>query len=358
MESGIAPEYADELPMNGPVNRRELLQASLALSGMACLPVMSWGAAGATLNERMSGDFAPVHDPCIIKADGVYHLFCTGHVGEKPGLIPWRTSKDLVHWQLNGRVFDEIPQWAQQAVPGARGIWAPDIAYFNGLYHLYYSCSTFGSNRSVIGLATNATLDPQSPQFAWQDRGLVVESQREDDFNAIDANHLQDRDGRHWLVLGSFWSGIKLFPLDPATGKPSPDNRQVWALASRPVPENAPGAIEAPFLIERDGYYYLFASFDYCCRGVNSTYYIVVGRSKPVTGPFVGRDGKPMTQGYGTLLLEGNRNFRGPGHNAFLHDGANDYLVYHAYDAQKDGQPTLRISPVAWTQDGWPTVAL
>ena len=339
------------------MNRREVMQL-LAGAGLVCGSTVSWSATGQSLNERMSGDFAPVHDPCIIKAGGRYHLFCTGHEDQEPGLIPWRTSRDLVRWELEGAVFPSIPQWAREAVPGTRGMWAPDIAFFNDRYHLWYSVSTFGSNRSVIGLSTNATLDPESPDFNWQDQGLVVESDRSDDFNAIDSNHIEDREGRHWLALGSFWSGIKMFPLDAQTGKPPSDNREILSLASRPVPEDAPGAVEAPFLIERDGYYYLFASYDYCCRGVASSYYIVVGRSRDVTGPFLGRDGRSMVDGYGTLLLDGNRDFRGPGHNAFLQDEGGDYLVYHAYDARKDGLATLRISPVDWTRDGWPTVTL
>jgi arabinan endo-1,5-alpha-L-arabinosidase len=310
----------------------------------------------ATLTDRLAGDLTPVHDPCIIKQGDTYHLFCTGHEHDPTGLLPWRTSKDLLNWQLNGRVFDDIPEWVRQAVPGTHGMWAPDIAYFNGQYHLYYSCSTFGSNDSVIGLVTNRTLDRTAKDFKWEDRGPVVMSRRGDDFNAIDSNHLIDRDGKHWLCLGSFWSGIKLFPLDPATGKPFPNDSRKYSLASRPAPENAPGAIEAPFLIERNGYYYLFTSFDYCCRGASSSYYIVVGRSPDVTGPYVGRDGKSQTSGYGTVVLQGNRRFRGPGHQAILRDADRDYLVYHAYDAEHDGRPTLRIAPIEWSADGWPTV--
>jgi arabinan endo-1,5-alpha-L-arabinosidase len=310
----------------------------------------------ASLNDRLTGDLTPVHDPCIIKQGDTYHLFCTGQARDPTGLLPWRTSKDLVNWTLNGRVFESIPQWAQDAVPGTLGMWAPDIAYFNGRYHLYYSCSTFGSNRSVIGLASNKTLDRQSPDFKWEDRGLVVKSERDDDFNAIDANHLIDRDGRHWLCLGSFWSGIKLFPLDPETGKPFPNDSRKYSLASRPAPHDAPSAIEAPFMIERGGYYYLFTSFDYCCRGASSSYYIVVGRSRDVLGPYLGRDGKSQMAGYGTVVLRGNRRFRGPGHQAVLRDGARDYLVYHAYDAEHDGRSTLRIAPIEWTSDGWPSV--
>ena len=311
-----------------------------------------------SLNERMSGDFAPVHDPCIIKVGDTYHLFCTGHHTVGSPLIPWRTSKDLVSWTLRGPVFDAIPDWALKAVPGTRGLWAPDISWHKGRYRLYYAVSTFGSNHSVIGLATNATLDPNAKDFQWRDEGLVVRSDRPDDFNAIDPNHSVDREGNHWLSFGSFWSGIKLIPLDAATGKPAPGDKRMFSIASRPVPQGAPAALEAPFIIERGGYYYQFAAFDYCCQGVASSYYVVVGRSKTIQGPYVGRDGKSMLDGYGTLVLQGNRRYHGPGHPAVLREPNRDYLVYHAYDAEQDGKPVLRISPLDWNGDGWPTVSL
>lgn len=328
-----------------------LAGASLVATGRA-LP-----ADAPSINERMSGDCAPVHDPCIAKAGGRYYVFSTGHVGDEGGLLPWRVSDDLMHWKYGGAVFDRLPAWAEEAVPGTRGLWAPDIAYCNGEHRLYYSCSTFGSNRSAIGLVTNETLDPAAPGYAWRDRGLVTSSSREDEFNAIDPAHLEDRDGNHWLAFGSFWSGLKMLRLDPATGKPPP-GAELHSLAARPVPEGAPGAIEAPFLIERGGWYYLFASYDYCCRGTASSYYLVVGRARRPLGPYAGRDGRPMLEGYGTLLLRGNRDFRGPGHNAVLADGDRHWLVYHAYDARRDGAPTLRISPIEWTEDGWPTASL
>lgn len=337
------------------LKRRQLLKlaaGSLAVPGA----LLTQSCLSHSQDQQLTGEVAPVHDPCIIKANDLYHIFSTGHLGDSEGLLAWRTSKDLVHWELKGSIFEEIPQWVQKAVPGTRGIWAPDIAYFNGRFHLYYSCSTFGSNHSVIGLVTNATLDSQSPDYEWQDQGLALRSQRGDKFNAIDANHLEDNSGRHWLSFGSFWSGIKILEINPETGKPLYGMDKLFSIASRPAPEGAPGAVEAPFIIERQGYYYLFASYDYCCRGVNSSYYIVVGRSEQPTGPYVGSDGKPMTEGYGNLLLRGNSAYRGPGHNAFLRDGNKDYLVYHAYDTAKDGMPTLRIAPVSWSKDGWPLV--
>jgi arabinan endo-1,5-alpha-L-arabinosidase len=302
-----------------------------------------------------TGDIAPVHDPCVIKHEGTFHLFCTGQLRDATGLLPWRISRDLAQWQLRGRIFDAIPAWASAAVPGVAGLWAPDIAYFNERFHVYYSVSTFGSNVSAIGLVTNRTLDPNASQFGWRDEGLVVASARGDDFNAIDPNHVVDLNGDHWLALGSFWSGLKLFPLDRATGKLAKGDARRFSLAARPAPEGGPGAIEAPFIIERGGRYYLFASYDYCCRGVSSSYYLAVGRAERITGPYLGRDGRSMQEGFGTSLLRGDRRFRGPGHCAVLRDGEQDYLVYHAYDAEHEGRATLRIAPLEW-QDGWPAV--
>jgi len=182
----------------------------------------------------------------------------------------------------------------------------------------------------------------------------VIGSQNFDKYNCIDPNHFIDRDGKHWLCFGSFWTGIKIVSLDPVTGKPAA-GAQVQSLAYRPQP---PDAIEAPFMIEHDGYYYLFVSFDFCCRGAKSTYNIVVGRSKDVLGPFVGPEGKEMMHGYGQQLLVGNERFKGPGGQSVFRDGDRYYLVYHAYDAQNNGVPTLRVSPIGWTPDGWPSVIL
>jgi arabinan endo-1,5-alpha-L-arabinosidase len=239
-------------------------------------------------------------------------------------------------------------------VPGTRGTWAPDISFFNGRFHLYYALSTFGSNRSAIALLTATTLDPDAAGHGWTDEGIVLESHEGDDFNAIDPNLLIDQDGKAWLAFGSFWSGLKMVEIDPATGKPPAPKPQIHALAQR----HAPDAIEASFLISRGGYYYLFASYDFCCRGVDSTYYTVVGRSKSPAGPYVDRDGKAMMRGGGFLVLHADldrsHRFKGPGGVSILREPGRDYIVYHAYDTAFGGAPTLRIQPLAWTADGWP----
>ena len=262
-------------------------------------------------------------------------------------------------WERAAAPFERLPAWAEAAIPGARNMWAPDISRVNGRYRLYYSVSTFGSNRSAIGLATTATLDPAAPGYGWRDEGLVVQSVPASDFNAIDPNFFAGADGRHWLSLGSFWTGLKLFRLNPATGKPLVPGEKPRAIVSRPVPAGAPSIVEAPFIFAHGGWHWLMASYDYCCKGVNSTYYTVIARSKSVEGPYLGRDGSSMMQGGGTILLRADlqekQRFRGPGHPGHFRDSdGTDYVVYHAYDRQNKGAPTLRIAKLRWGADGWP----
>jgi arabinan endo-1,5-alpha-L-arabinosidase len=253
-------------------------------------------------------------------------------------------------------VFAHLPEWAVKDVAGVRGLWAPDISYFNGKYHLYYSVSTFGSNRSSIGLATNQTLDPASEKYRWMDQGKVISSNKTDDWNAIDPNVVLDEQNQPWLSFGSFWSGIKMRKLDLATGKLSDTDQTLYSLASRPSSEQ--GAIEAPTIIRKNGYYYLFVSFDFCCRGRESTYNIRVGRAQRLVGPYVDRSGKPMLEGGGTLVLSGKGRWVGPGHCAVLKDKNGETLVYHAYDTEWRGISTLRIAAIIWDSDGWPAIAL
>ena len=294
------------------------------------------------------GDVTPVHDPVMIHDESSYYVFCSG-----PG-APIRRSRDLLHWELIGRVFKEhAPAWALGEIPAARNIWAPDIALYRGQYHLYYSTSTLGSQRSVIGLATNRALDPASPDYRWIDHGKVLETFPDKcDYNAIDPNLVLDEDGQPWLVFGSFWSGIKLVQLDPATGKPPQGELKVQALAFRPG--NA--AIEGAFMVRRDGFYYLFGSIDHCCVGVPSNYKIIVGRSREISGPFVDGAGRRMLEGGGSLVLVGEGRWRGPGHHGMLIGGPDgDWMVNHAYDALNKGVSTMQIRPVAWPE-GWPVV--
>lgn len=290
----------------------------------------------------LNGDITEVHDPSLIAANGAYQLFSTG-----PGLLR-RTSSDLRHWTFAGSVFVQNPAWVVEKFGTLDSLWAPDISFFNGRYHLYYAASSFGSNHSCIGHATKIDLSSNEP---WQDLGPVIcsnDAGSVDDWNAIDPNLFVDGNGKPWLSFGSFWSGIKLIELDSAGARAG---SSMVDLARGPAT-----AAEAPYIVYRAPYYYLFASFDFCCRGVNSTYHVVVGRSTSITGPYLDRTGLPMLQAGGTPVVNGDSRFAGPGHNAVLQDGSQWLNVYHAYDALNNGVPTLRISELVW-QEGWPVSA-
>lgn len=302
---------------------------------------------------KLDGDVEGVHDPVVMKHKDTYYVFSTGG-GPRGGIIPIRTSKDLLHWTNAGAVFEKLPEWATKEIPKGRGAWAPDISFFNGKYHLYYAVSSFGSRDSAIGLATNVTLDPKDPNYKWVDEGMVLRSyQDKDDWNAIDANLVVESKDKVWLNWGSFWSGIKMKRIDPKTGKLSDQDTALYALCSRERTQPIGGSVEAPFIVRHGGYWYLFVSYDRCCRGAKSTYNVVAGRSKKITGPYVDKAGKPLTEGGGTMVIQATTaNWRGPGHEAVLQERNQDYLLFHAYHGVT-GRSSLHISTMMW-EDGWP----
>jgi arabinan endo-1,5-alpha-L-arabinosidase len=294
-----------------------------------------------------TGDITYVHDPCMIKAGDYYYIFSTGD------RIAIRRSPDMVNWQYIGEVFDEIPEWGREEVSGVSNIWAPDIFYKDGMYYLYYSLSTFGSNQSRIGLVTNTTLNPYDKDYQWADQGKVVESNTDNNYNAIDPNIFEVNDSTIWMSFGSFWTGIKLIQMDPRTMKPFTSG-SLTAIASRPYP----GAIEAPFIFKRNGFYYLFVSFDICCQGVNSTYKIMVGRAEKITGTYYAKNGSSMLSGGGTLVRQSSTRWKGPGHCAIFSENGTDWLVHHAYDANNNGITTLQIRRLEWDSEGWPVTII
>lgn len=297
-----------------------------------------------------------VHDPVMTKEGPTYYVFSTG-----PG-ITYYSSSDMRHWNLVGRVFKDKPSWADRVAPGFDGhLWAPDIVQHNGKFYLYYSASAFGKNTSGIGVTVTQTLNPKSKDSLWVDQGIVLQSVPfRDDWNAIDPAVSFDEHGTPWMAFGSFWSGIKLTRLDPDLVRLS--RPQVWYnLARRPNSKSldeglaGDGAIEAPFIFHKGGYYYLFVSFDYCCRKMDSTYNIRVGRSTHIQGPYTDKAGKPMMEGGGTLVLKGTKDWVALGHNGVYHFDGKDYMVFHAYETADDALQKLRILEVHW-KDGWPTV--
>ncbi len=250
--------------------------------------------------------------------------------------------------------------------PGTKQLWAPDISYLNGRYHVYYAYSLFGKNNLGIALLTNKTLDMNSPDYKWVDEGLVLRSRAQDDFNAIDPNLVVEANEKAWLAFGSFWSGIKMRRIDVATGKFSAEDTHLYSLASRERPQNAPAAspnqhadweaAEAPLIIRHGGFYYLFVSWDLCGRGTKSNYRNMVGRSRSITGLYFDASGKAKLDGGGTPVLVGNHRWVGLGDESLYANGDQTVMVFHAYDAIA-GKSALLLSTVSG-QNGWPQVGL
>ncbi len=297
---------------------------------------------------RGKPDLEKVHDPSTVLLQGdAYRFFSTGG-----GISLMREQPDG-RWLPEARLFerDKLPAWHKEKVPGNRGhLWAPDVIKLGERYLVYYSVSTFGSNISAIGLVSGQTLDPKSPDWAWKDEGVVITSSRKDKFNAIDPAIFLDKDVRLYMTFGSFWD-IFIVELDPATGLRRHPDKAPTQLAYAPE-------IEAPFLTRApDGKYVLFINWGRCCRGTDSTYEIRVGRSDKPTGPFLDREGKDLRHAGGTLILESEGRYIGPGHASILKRDGGEYLVHHFYDGENRGRSRVRMLPLSWDEAGWPEIA-
>jgi arabinan endo-1,5-alpha-L-arabinosidase len=286
------------------------------------------------------------HDPSALIKDGSkYWMFTTGK-----GIYA-AYSTDLISWTAGPKTVFPIgtwPSWINSYVPNFAGdFWAPDCIYMNGKYYLYYSCSTFGSSSSAIGVATSPTLDQNSSSYQWTDLGVVVSSNSSSQVNAIDPAIFKDTDGKLYMTYGSFSAGIGIIQLDPNTGK---------VLSGATVKKVAGGSgadWEAPYLIKEGSYYYLFVNRGYCCRGTSSTYKIVVGRSSSVNGPFVDKNGVSLVNNGGTLVLGSSGRYIGPGHFGLLRENGSNFVSIHYYDGNDNGNAKLDIMNMGFS-NGWP----
>jgi len=335
------------------ITRAILTAAAVVAVGGAALGMSAPPTTGQPVGAHrvpVTGDLV-VHDPALVAGEHgqPWFVYFTGDGAIGDGNIRIKESTDDGHtWKDIGTVWQTKPAWITEAVPKVDNLWAPEIVKHDGTYYLYYAASSFGSNRSVIGLATNTTLDPQSADYKWVDRGPVVTSSTSDDYNAIDPAIVQDADGTPWMAFGSFWSGIRMVKLQWPDGMRA-DDAVPLRLADRHVP---PNAIEGATIIAHDGAYYLIVSRDFCCQGVNSTYNMAVGRSDSVTGPYVDKNGTPLLDNGGTPLLASQGTEVGPGGESY----SNGYLAWHYYDATDNGVPKLVLARLGWGADGWPTL--
>ncbi|NDV58292.1 family 43 glycosylhydrolase [Bacteroides sp. 519] len=276
-------------------------------------------------------------DPTIIRAtDGTFYLYAT----ENTRNTPIYSSTNLIDWTFEGTAFtnETRPDFEPKG-----GLWAPDINYINGKYVLYYSMSVWGGEWTCgIGVAV-----ADNPKGPFTDKGKLFRSNEIDVQNSIDQFYIEE-DGKKYLFWGSF-RGIYAIELtdDGLALKPGAQKQQI-----------AGTAFEGTYIYKKDGYYYLFASIGSCCEGVNSTYKLVVGRSKTLFGPYVDKEGKNMMDNGYSLVIGPNERFVGNGHcSEIVQDKAgNEWIFYHGVDKQDPHGRILLLDKVQWDKEGWPYV--
>jgi len=308
---------------------------------------------------QLQGAVSLVHDPTIIRSGNMYYVLSTdpGTTNGQVGDLPILCSSDQINWSRCGQVFNTIPSWITTLYPGITTLWAPDVSYFNGVYHVYYTASTFGTNTSSIGLATAPTM-----AGPWTDSGgPILQSTSHSAYNAIDPNILVDYGTgttmQHvWLSYGSFYGGIYQRELNPATGALLTTNTTNYHLASQPAMTGNP--IEGASLVQKNGYYYLFASLGSCCNSnfTTDTYEIVVGRGTSPNGPFLDQSGTDMLNNGGTVVLSSSGEFTAPGGEFVYTDATNgDLITFHALSDNQNGLDYLFVNQLTWPNN-WPQI--
>jgi arabinan endo-1,5-alpha-L-arabinosidase len=279
----------------------------------------------ASLSVALDGT-VNIHDPSTIAVcNGKFYTYGTGG---------------------NALVSDDGWTWKRGTTLPRRGL-APDVIHIGDRYYVYVAANIGGQPRAAVNMIWSKSLDPQSPDYKWEEGGVVASSDGVEDSNAIDPGVMLDpNDGRMWLVYGSYFGYIRLVELDPKTGKRKTPND---------TPRNLAVNCEAGDLMYRDGWYYLLATHGSCCRGADSGYQIRLGRSKKVTGPYLDHDGVDMIEGGGKLLIGSQGRVAGAGHFGLLDlgDGVQKFSMHWEADLDRGGASVLDIRPLLW-KDGWP----
>lgn len=320
-----------------PRLQRRLLVALLAIATL----VAALLSAGVVPAQALTGIGTRLHDPSVIKVGSCYYAYSTGF--ENDAANP--TGSVTVHrscgsaagpWTKVGNTWSNTPAWITEHLGSTPpNIWAPDINYFDGEYHLYYGASIWGTATAAMGLLTST-----SPEGPWTDRGMVT------DVNyPIDPDVVRGGDGRLFISWGSFTGGASwLHVLDEGSGKLSTTDHNLWKIAT---------GVEGVSIVQDGGYFYVFGSKGTCCSGTSSTYYTAIGRSSSVTGPYLDQAGNDVADNGGTVALVGAAPRVAAGGGDVYADGSTLAFAYHYYDAANNGRETLDIRALTFA-GGWP----
>jgi arabinan endo-1,5-alpha-L-arabinosidase len=308
--------YSSKISIENIMKLRIKLMGSTAL-----LSVLLTG----TMMAQVGKPF--IHDPStIMESDGKYYTFGTGG---------------------GGLISEDGWTWNSGAVrPGGA---APDAIKIGNRYLIVYGSTgggLGGGHDGKINTMWNNTLDPNSPNFKYSESVVVASSSNMEDNDAIDPGLILDpKDGRLWCSYGTYFGFIRLMELDPKTGKRVEGNKAIDIAID----------CEATDLMYRDGWYFLLGTHGTCCDGANSTYNIVVGRSKKVTGPYLDNMGRDMIKGGGKMVIGASGRYNGAGHfgHFVIENGVEKMSLHYEADLDQSGRSVLAIRPLIW-KNGWP----
>lgn len=313
--------------------------------GVVCCKEVCYLKIGRTYTNPIISDKS-VPDPTVIRAnDGYFYLYATQ---TSTYWMPIYRSKDLVNWEYQKTAFTQA---TKPSLSGGGAFWAPEMTYINGKYVLYFSWAKMnGADVSYTAVAVS-----DSPLGPFPNSKALITNE-EFGSNVIDQFYYEEN-GKKYMFFGSF-KGIYVTELtdDGLSVKRDVDGKPVL---KKQVCGNA---FEGTNIYKKNGYYYLFASIGNCCNGINSSYKVVVGRSKDLLGPYVDKKGKGMLDNSWELVLEGDgQKWIGPGHNSIIiqDDEGTDWMIYHSYMKDANGGVGGRLGMldrVLWTNDGWPYI--
>ncbi len=326
-----------------------------------------------------------MHDPSIMKADDGYYYIYGSHMQAA-------RSQDLIKWYLISSgpsfaectLFNNVQQELEAALKYAKTttFWASDaIQLADGRYYLYYCTCEGSSPLAALGLAVS-----DQPEGPYEDLGVYLRS----GYSGYDANNLPncidphtffDKEGKLWMVYGSYSGGIFILQMNPETGFPLEDQDRY----GKKLLGGGHARIEAPYILYSPDtdYYYLFLSFG--GLNANDGYNIRVCRSKEPDGPYVDAKGNDMIKcrarsffndpdyepygvklmgGYEFLAAPGDKNkitqaFRSPGHNSAYYDEETGryFIIFHTRFANTGESYQVRVHQMYMNGEGWPVIS-
>ena len=282
-------------------------------------------------NPVVAGDYP---DPAVIRVGKDY--WATATSSEWGPQFPLLHSRDLVNWEVVGHVFSKRPEWS------VANYWAPEIAEHEGRYYVYYVGRKKGGPLAV------AVATSDKPQGPYTDHGVLVAQPP----GSIDAVPFDDEKGERYLIWKEDGNSRKM-PTILWIQKLNEDGTKLVGDMKELIRNDAPwegAVVEGPFIVKRDGWFYMFYSGSGCC-GAGCNYALGVARSRSLHGPYEKCPRNP--------ILAGNETWKCPGHGSIIQDeGGRYFLMYHAY-AVKDHIFTGRqglLDEVKFGADGWPTL--